>query len=191
MLTSPALLLVVGAGIVALLDGRARRVVMVALPLAALALLWSMPEGLGVTYDVIGFELTPVRIDALSRLFATGFIVAGLLTSIYALHLDDRLQQSVILAYAGTAVGGALAGDLLSLFVWWELAGLSSTFLIWAGRTERSYRAGMRYLVAQLISGLLMLAGIAWRVMDGKGLEFSYLGLDGPGEMLILLASGL
>ena len=191
MLTSPALLLVVGAGIVALLDGRARRVVMVALPLAALALLWSMPEGLGVTYDVIGFELTPVRIDALSRLFATGFIVAGLLTSIYALHLDDRLQQSVILAYAGTAVGGALAGDLLSLFVWWELAGLSSTFLIWAGRTERSYRAGMRYLVAQLISGLLMLAGIAWRVMDGKGLEFSYLGLDGPGEMLILLAIGL
>ena len=191
MLTSPALLLVVGAAVVALLDVRARRVVMVALPLAALALLWSLPEGLGASWDVMGFRLTPVRLDALSRLFATGFLVAGLLTSIYALHLRDRLQQSVILAYAGTAVGGALAGDLLSLFVWWELAGLSSAFLIFAGRSERSYRAGMRYLVAQLVSGLVMLAGIAWRVHDGRGLEFGHLGVVGPGELLILLAIGL
>ncbi len=191
MLTSPALLLVVGAAVVALLDGRARRVLMVTLPVVALVVLWLLPEGTGVSYDVLGLQLTPVRIDALSRLFATGFLVAGLLTSIYALHLNDRLQQSVILAYAGTAVGGALAGDLLSLFVWWELAGLSSTFLIWAGRSERSYRAGMRYLVAQLVSGLLMLAGIAWRVHDGGGLEFSYLGLNGPGEWLILIAIGL
>jgi multicomponent Na+:H+ antiporter subunit D len=191
MLTSPAIVLLVGAAVVALLNGRARQVVMVALPVAALVLLWSLPEGTGVSYDVLGFELTPVRIDALSRLFATGFLVAGLLTSIYALQVRDRLQQTVILAYAGTAVGGALAGDLLSLFVWWELAGLSSTFLIWAGRSERSYRAGMRYLVAQLVSGLLMLAGIALRVMDGRGLEFSYLGLEGPGEWLILLAIGL
>jgi multicomponent Na+:H+ antiporter subunit D len=48
----------------------------------------------------------------------------------------------------------------VTLFVFWELTGLSSVLLIWARRTERGYRAGMRYLAAQVISGLLMLAGI-------------------------------
>ncbi|MBC9726338.1 Na(+)/H(+) antiporter subunit D [Streptomyces sp. TRM68367] len=190
-MTSPALLLMLGAAGVPLLRGLPRRVLMLLLPVAGLVMLWLLPEGPGATLALFGLELTPVRIDALSRLFATGFLVAALLTTIYALHLKDPLQQTVILVYAGTAVGGTLAGDLVTLFVFWELAGLSSAFLIWAGRTERSYRAGMRYLVAQLISGLLMLAGIALRVQAGEGIEFGHLGLNGPSDALILLAVGI
>jgi multicomponent Na+:H+ antiporter subunit D len=191
MATSPALLLILGAAGVPLLRGWPRGVLMVVLPVAGLVVLWLLPEGAATTFELLGLELVPVRVDALSRVFATGFLVAALLTAVYALHLRDCLQQAVILAYAGTAVGAALAGDLLTLFVFWELAGLSSAFLIWARRTERGYRAGMRYLVAQLISGLLMLAGIALRVQAGSGLEFSYLGLDGPGDALILAAVGI
>ncbi|WP_328504370.1 Na(+)/H(+) antiporter subunit D [Streptomyces sp. NBC_00457] len=190
-MTSPALLLMLGAAGVPLLRGLPRRVLMLLLPVAGLVMLWLLPEGPGATFALFGLELIPVRIDALSRLFATGFLVAALLTSIYALHLTDPLQQAVIPLYAGTAIGGALAGDLVTLFVFWELAGLSSAFLIWAGRTERSYRAGMRYLVAQLLSGLLMLAGIALRVQAGEGIEFGYLGLNGPSDTLILLAVGI
>ena len=191
MLTSPALLLIVAAASVPLLSGRPRQVVMVLAPVAALVLLWMLPEGAGATWELLGLELTPVRVDALSRLFATGFLVAGLLTSIYALHLQDPLQQAVIPFYAGTAVGGALAGDLLTLFVFWEFAGLSSAFLIWAGRTERSYRAGMRYLTFQLLSGLLLLGGIAVRIQGGEGVEFSFIGLEGAGGALILVAVGI
>ncbi|WP_206341627.1 Na(+)/H(+) antiporter subunit D [Streptomyces ureilyticus] len=190
-MTSPALLLMLGAAGVPLLRGLPRRALMLLLPVAGLIMLWLLPEGPGATFALFGLELTPVRIDALSRLFATGFLVAALLTSIYALHLRSPLEQALILLYSGTAIGGALAGDLVTLFVFWELAGLSSAFLIWAGRTERSYRAGMRYLVAQLISGLLMLAGIALRVQAGEGIEFGYLGLNGPGDALILLAVGI
>jgi multicomponent Na+:H+ antiporter subunit D len=191
MTASPALLLMAGAAGVPLLRGLPRRLVLVALPVAAMVVLWLLPEGTVGAFELFGLQLTLVRVDALSRVFASGFLVAALLTAVYALHLRDSLQQAVILAYAGTAVGGALAGDLLTLFVFWELAGLSSAFLIWAGRTERSFRAGMRYLVAQVVSGLLMLAGIALRVHAGGGLEFSYLGLDGPGGPLILAAVGL
>jgi multicomponent Na+:H+ antiporter subunit D len=191
MLTSPALPLVLGAAGVLLLRGLPRRVLMVLAPAAAMAVLWLLPEGATATLELVGLELIPVRVDALSRVFATGFLIAALLTSVYALHLRDSLQPAVILFYAASAVGGALAGDLLTLFVFWELAGLSSAFLIWAGRTERSYRAGMRYLVAQVISGLLMLAGIAVRIGSGAGLEFGYLGLDGPGGALILAAIGI
>ena len=188
---SPALLLIVGAIGVPLLRGRARHVLMLVLPLAALVTLWLLPEGSGTSFAFMGFELTPVRVDALSRVFATGFLVAAFLTTIYALHLKDSLQQTVILVYAGSAVGGALAGDLITLFVFWEIAGVSSAFLIWARRTERSYRAGLRYLVAQVVSGLLMLAGIALWVQAGGGLEFGHLGLDSPGAVLILLGVGI
>lgn len=191
MTSNPALLLILGAAPVPLLRGRARGAWMVLLPVAALALLWTLPEGTPAGLEVFGASLQPLRVDALSRVFATAFLVAALLAAIYALHLRDATQQTATLIYAGAAVGGALAGDLLTLFVFWELAGLASVFLIWARRTERSYRAGMRYLVAQVISGLLMLAGILERVQAGHGLEFGYIGLDGPGGLLILLAIGI
>ena len=68
----------------------------------------------------------------------------------------------------------------MTLFVFWELTGLSSVFLDLGGRTERSNRAGMRYLTAQVISGLLMLAGIVLQVQRRRGLEFDYIGAEGP-----------
>jgi multicomponent Na+:H+ antiporter subunit D len=188
---NPALLLLLGAAGVPLLRGWPRGALMVLLPAAGLFMLWLLPEGTGASVELFGLELTLVRVDALSRVFATGFLIAALLTAVYSLHLRDSLQQAVILVYAASAVGGCLAGDLLTLFVFWEIAGLLSAFLIWAGRTERSYRAGMRYLIAQLISGLLMLAGIALRIQGGAGLEFGYLGMDDPGGALILVAIGI
>jgi multicomponent Na+:H+ antiporter subunit D len=188
---SPALLLILGAAAVPLLRGWPRGVLMVLLPTVGLVALWLLPEGTGATIDLFGLELTLLRVDALSRVFATGFLIAAVLTAVYAVHLRDSLQQATIVFYAGSAVGGSLAGDLLTLFVFWELAGLSSAFLIFAGCTERSYRAGMRYLIAQLSSGLVMLAGIALRVGAGEGLEFDYLGADSPGGALILAGVGI
>jgi multicomponent Na+:H+ antiporter subunit D len=191
MTINPALLLILGALPVPLLSGRIRGAWMVLLPLAGLVALWTLPEGVHGRIDMLGLVLQPLRVDALSRVFATAFLVAALISVIYALHLRDRVQQTVIPIYAGSAVGGALAGDLITLFVCWELAGLSSVFLIWAGRTERAYRAGMRYLVAQITSGLLMLGGIVLQVRSGAGLEFGHIGLDGDGGLLILLAIGI
>ncbi len=164
---------------------------MVVLPIAALALLWSMPEGTTGGLTLLGLSLEPVRVDSLARVFATAFCLAALLAVIYGLSVRDRVQQVAILVYAGSAIGGSLAGDLVTLFVFWELTGLSSVFLIWAGRTERGYRAGIRYLAAQVISGLLMLAGIVLQVSGGAGLQFDYIGTAGPGGMLILTAIGI
>ncbi|MPZ61952.1 MAG: Na(+)/H(+) antiporter subunit D [Propionibacteriales bacterium] len=191
MTSNPALLLMLGAIPVPFLRGWVRGAWLVALPVAGLILLWTTPEGTQAGFELFGLAVEPLRVDALSRVFATAFHVAALLTMVYALHLRDASQQVAILVYAGAAIGGTLAGDLLTLFVFWELTGLASAFLIWTRRTERSYRAGMRYVIAQVISGLLMLAGIVERLHAGAGLEFSYIGLDGPGGALILLAIGM
>lgn len=191
MVTNPALVLILGALPVPLLPTRLRGVWMLALPAAAAVLLWSVPAGTAGGTELLGLTLEPVRVDSLARLFATAFCVAALLGVIYALHIRDSVQQTTILVYAGAAIGGALAGDLVTLFVFWELTGLSSVFLIWAARTERSYRAGMRYLAVQVLSGLLMLGGIVLQIHDGAGIRFDYIGVDGPGGVLILIAIGI
>ncbi len=191
MTSNPALILIVAALALPFVRGQLRTALIVAAPVAAMAALWVLDEGSHGTVDYLGLTLDPVRVDGLSRAFASGFLVAALLTSIYAIHLRDSLQQAVILVYAASAVGGVLAGDLVTLFVCWEVAGLSSAVLVWAGRTERSHRAAMRYLTAQVVSGLLLLAGIVWRVEAGDGTAFTEIGSGGTAGWLILVAIGI
>ena len=62
----------------------------------------------------------------------------------------------------GRAIGAVFAGDLITLFVYWELTAVSSVFLIWARPHARSLPgSGMRYLIIQVGSGVLLLAGPA------------------------------
>ena len=100
---------------------------------------------------IFGYTLSPVRIDSLSLLFGYIFHIAAIISIIYAFHIKDAVQQMAGLIYAGSAIGGAFAGDLLSLFVYWEGTAIASVFLIWSSKTENSYRAGMRYLIIRII----------------------------------------
>ena len=99
-----------------------------------------------------------MRVDKLSLIFGYIFTIASFLSVIYALHVKDTVQQVAGLSYAGAAICAAFAGDLISLFVFWELTAITSVFLIWAVRSERAFRAGMRYLVIQIGSGVLLLS---------------------------------
>ena len=108
-----------------------------------------------------------------------------------ALHIRDRVQAVAALAYAGSAVGAVFAGDLLTLFVFWELLAITSAALVFARRTELSRGAGMRYLTIQVASGVLLLAGAVAYASDGGSLEFGHIGLEAAGGWLIFLAFGI
>jgi multicomponent Na+:H+ antiporter subunit D len=83
------------------------------------------------------------------------------------------------------------AGDLVTLFVFWELTAITSVFLIWARRTERSYRAGMRYLVMQVGSGVILLAGLVIHQKATGSIAFDHIGIGTLGGNLIFLAFGI
>ena len=203
----PGLVMAVGGLVLLALRGRALKFGLVALPVLSYAHLLWLPSELVVTTQLFGFDLMPVRIDSLSMVWGHIFHWAAILSAVYALHVRDRVQHAAALAYAGSAIAAVFAGDLWTLFVYWELTAVTSVFLIWAGDEkakkdrdpEDVYRTGMRYLVIQVASGVLLLAGICLRVgSEGTSgvLEFGQLAkgniLDAPfWVQLIFLAFGV
>jgi multicomponent Na+:H+ antiporter subunit D len=188
---SPALIIIVGALAVPLLRGQLRNIYMLALPVIAFVALLSTPDGDHGTLQYLGLELVTIRIDNWSRIFSYIFLLATAMSIVYAWHIRDWVQQIAGLVYAGGAVGAVLAGDFVTLFVYWEVTAVSSVFLVWATRTEASYRSGMRYVTVQLISGLLLLTGALVLYSQSGSIRFDHVGLNGLGGWLIFLAFGI
>jgi multicomponent Na+:H+ antiporter subunit D len=187
----PGLLLIVGAIFVPFVRGHLRSAYMLVLPLLGIWQLIVLDPGTFGAMSVFGFELTHVRVDKLSLIFGYIFYIAAAISIIFAWHNEDLAEQASALVYVGAAVGATFAGDLITLFVYWELAALSSVFLIWAGRTERAYSAGMRYLLIQIFSGVLLAAGAALRASETGSLAFGNIGVDSLGGIIILIAFGI
>lgn len=187
----PGLLLILGAIIVPLLPQVVRNAYMLALPIVGFWGLLMIPEGVHFAFGIFGYTLTPVRVDGLSLVFGYIFHIAAAISIIFAFHIKDPVQQMAGLVYAGAAIGGAFAGDLISLFVYWEATAIASVFLIWSSKTEAAYRTGMRYLIIQVGSGVLLLAGTIIHFKTTGSLEFTKMGLTGLGPSLIFIAFGI
>ena len=189
---SPFLIYFIAAILLLASPGRIRNAILLATPVvAALHLFVNIETGIQATYSVLDFQLVYLRTDKLSLLFAYLFVLASFLSTIFALHVKDTRQQVAGLIYAGSALGAIFAGDFLTLFIFWELLAISSVFLIWARGTERSLNAGMRYLVFQVLSGVLLLAGALLHYRATGSLMFDHIGLNGLAGWLIFIAFGI
>ena len=187
----PALILLAGGLFLFCLPGTPRRIVSVCLPVLGFLNLLTIAEGTLWHITWGGYELTVLRADRLSMLFGYLFHLAAFIGAIYALHLRDRLQIGTGLIYAGSAVGAVFAGDLITLFIFWELLAITSVFLIWARGGEYALRSGMRYLVMHISSGLLLLLGAVFYFLNTKSLAFEHIGLNEGHHYLIFLSFGI
>jgi multicomponent Na+:H+ antiporter subunit D len=188
---APFLVFYIGAAVVAVTKGRVRSAVLLAIPLIGAFNLFAMGDNGGQNITLLDFTLTPVRLDSLSLLFGYLFHLAAFLGIIFSLHLRDTTQHVTGVLYAGSALGAVFAGDLITLFIFWELLAITSAFLILARRTERSRRVALRYLIIQVLSGVILLAGVMVRYQQTGSLAFDYIGLEGLGAWLIFLAFGI
>jgi len=182
----PGLLLIFGGCLLAGLRGRARSVAILVLPLAALAALWALPEGVLWRGAFLGYEVTPLAVDRLGRLFATIFAVMAFGGGLFALRRASPLELPAAYLYAGSAIGVTLAGDLATVFVYWELMAVGSTLVLWSAGTPQAWVAAKRYLMVHLFGGVLLFAGVAGHAADAGSVAFTRLALDTPAHWLIL-----
>ena len=75
--------------------------------------------------------------------------------------------------------------------MFWEILAVTSAFLIWARGTPRALAAGLRYVALQVLSGVMLLAGVLVHVAATGSIAFEYMGLGGAAAALIFLALGL
>ncbi|MCP5074426.1 MAG: Na(+)/H(+) antiporter subunit D [Rhodobacteraceae bacterium] len=172
-------------------QGILRGLFMLAIPVLCAWNIWFMGFGEFASLPFFGFELELMRVDGLSRIFTLVFCLAAFLGNLYAWHVRDTVQQVAALLYAGSAIGACLAGDLITLFFYWEGTAIASVFLIWARRTEGAYNTGMRYLVVQIGSGVILIAGVALFYRDTGSIAFENMELGTLATWLIFLSFGI
>jgi len=169
-------------GAAMLLFGESRRVPRVALALtsafvqlvAAATLLYLSsdavpevwPEGIGV-YGIGGWPAPfgiVLVVDRLSALMLTLGTVLGLAALVYSLTRWDRvgvhyhpLFQFLMMGLAGAF----LTGDLFNLFVFFEVLLAASYGLLLHGSGRARVKAGLHYIVVNLLSSLAFLVGVA------------------------------
>jgi len=173
-------------------QGTPRKVILLAAPIVTALHIWlNLEIGTVLSYSILNLELIVLRVDKLSLLFAYLFCLASFIATLYACHVKDTKQDIAGLIYAGAAIGAVFSGDLITLFIFWELLAISSVFFIWARGTERAIDAGMRYLIFQVLSGVFLLAGALLHYQTTGSLAFEHIGLESTAGWLILVAFGI
>lgn len=183
----PALVLLAGGALLPYAQAQTRAALALGLPLLALALLWRLPDGVLFELRFLDYVLQPVRTSPVNRLFGSAFTLIAFLGGWYGWRQAKPVELAAALVYAGGAVGVVLAGDLLTLFVFWEVMALASTLVIWSAGTPAAHRAGMRYLLIHLLGGILLLAGVSAYALSTGSIAFQPMRPDSIGEWLIFI----
>jgi len=182
----PGLVLLLGGAALPLVPVRLRPAWILGLPLITLWLSWSVPAGAPLHVQYLGWHLIPLRVDLLSRLFALVFSIMAFGGGLFALKQASVRELAAAYIYAGAAIGAVFAGDLMTLFVFWEIMAVASAAVIWSTGSRAAYGAGMRYLGVHLFGGVLLMVGILAYAKTTGSIAFDSLSAGGAGRWLIL-----
>ena len=183
----PVFIMLAGAVVLPLLKPAVRPWAFLVAPVLVLvqAIFW-LDSGSSVQIETAGFTLTLLQFDDLNQVWVVIFAIVAVIGGVFALHLRDLVQQTAALAYGGGAFGVLLAGDLLTLIVFWELMAVASFLLVISGGRPNSRAAAMRYLFVHVAGGSAFLGGILWHA-DETG-SFALTAFDsGPAAWLMLV----
>ncbi len=186
VLLHPGLILIIGGLLLLGLQGKSRQVASVLLPALALWVAVGLPVDVSWSVPFLDYQLTPFRVDKLSKLFAIIFTLMATVGAIYSLRQNSRLELPAAFLYAGSAVGVALAGDWFTVFVYWEFMAVGSTLVIWSAGTSDAWRAANRYALMHLFGGVVFFAGVTGHVLQTGQLAVGHIALDSGAHWLML-----
>ncbi|MEM7284659.1 MAG: proton-conducting transporter membrane subunit, partial [Pseudomonadota bacterium] len=167
----PAVYLLVAAILIGFVRGHLRTAVLLLAPIATLWAIWQVPNGVVFDIAFLDYFIEPMEGSPVRRLFATIFAIMVLVGGLYAFRQAKPCELASAYAYAAGAVGVSFAGDLISLFLYWELMALFSTVVVWCGGTPGARPAGFRYAVMHLIGGVILKVGIVGVVIQNGSID--------------------
>ena len=137
------------------------------------------------TEEFLWFESLNVNIlfyvDGLSLLFGMIITLFGALIAIYS-NAYMKKYEGVgkyylwLLFFAGSMLGVVISGNLITLFVFWELTSFSSFFLIgFFNEKEKSRYAAMQALLVTGLGGLALFAGFIFLYLITGSFDLRYL----------------
>lgn len=187
----PGLILIFGALLIPLFKGKMRQAYLLIPPTAALIDVILMYAGFfgDIPFSTwylpfLGYELVLGRVDKLSFLFGLIFTLATFYVVLYALHVKSSSEHMSQFIYVGSALGAVFAGDLITLYFFWEIMAIASTLIIWHGGTDKARSAGFRYIMWHVAGGVILLAGIIMYIEGTGSIAFNALSL-GSGSVYL------
>ena len=183
----PALPLFLAALALPLLPPRGRRIACLLGPLIGFVALGTLAEGESWQVSFLGFPLTLVRCDPLSRIFGIVFLLVSVAANLYGWHRSNTVEQVAGLLYAAGGLAVVFAGDLVTMLIACEIMAVSSTLLVFVPGGD-SLRAGQRYLMVHLAAGGVMLLGVLLVILETGSVHFGNLRDAGIGAAFILVA---
>lgn len=183
----PAFIMIFGAMLMPVVRESFRPVLLVLVPLLTLLMIWNLDDGVLLTARFLGYEVELVEASNVRRLFATIFALMAMVGGFFAFRHAKVAELSAAMAYAAGAVGVSFAGDLITLFLFWEFMALFSTVVVWCGGTEESRRAGIRYGIMHLIGGIILKIGIEGVAVQTGSIAIQPLQLDSFATWMMLI----
>jgi multicomponent Na+:H+ antiporter subunit D len=119
-----------------------------------------------------------LRAEAIPLLFVTLSAVLWLTTTVYAIaYLEDSPRRSQFFGFfslcVAATVGIALAGNLLTFLIFYELLTIATYPLVVHRGTPESLAGGRKYLVYLLPGGALLLVAVVWLQTIAGPVEFA------------------
>ena len=182
----PGLVLLFGAFLLPVVGRNVRSILILTLPLLTLVLVWGLPNGSFALLTAFDYQLVFVRSDSLSRLFATIFSIMTFAGGLYALNQKSVMELVAVFVYAGSAIGAVFSGDLISLFIFWEIMAVASTMVLLSVGGKLCYRVSMRYFMVHMFGGSLLLVGILAHIINSGSAAFTAMELNSFGTTLII-----
>ena len=186
----PGFMMVLGALLIPFLPHIIKQIYMMILILVS-AFGLTLGFGIHSVITIMEFDFIVFQADELTFPFAIIFHIAAALNIIYGAHEKHWKQHVAIMSYSGAAIAAIHAGDLLTLFVWWEATAFTSVFLILASNTNRSYRSAVRYILIQVTSGMFLLAGAIILLMSDGNAILTKFDINSLYGQLIFIAFGI
>jgi len=180
------ILLAAGLSLPFIKNRHLRSTVVLAAPVVALAAILTTPEGPVLTLEYLGYEIMPLQRNNLSLVFASVFAVMAFAGGLFALNQPRVMELASAFVYAGSAICVTMAGDIVTVFIFWEIMAIGSIFVIWSSAEPNAGKSAMRYAQIHLLGGVLLMVGVIGHVAAAGTATFGPIALESVWAWLIL-----